>query len=533
MEKVDVLIVGAGASGAAVAWRLSDAGLRVVCLEQGEYPDPKNYPGAGYHWESRKLDQFNVSPNIRKLPADYPINDSDSPIAIANYNAVGGSTILYSGHFPRLHPSDFKVKSLDGVADDWPISYEELEPYFSINDKMMGVSGLVGDPAYPPIQTLLPPIDIGRMGEMLGKGFNKLGWHWWPAYSAIITRRHGNREACINVGTCNTGCPQGAKSSVDVTYWPIALRNGVELRTNCRVKEILVDDDGYAAGARYFCASGELLEVYASIVVVACNGIGTPRLLLNSRSDRFPNGLANTSDMVGRNLMLHPCGYVEGVFSDALDAHLGPQGCCILSQEFYETNVARGFLRGYTMQVLRAPGPLESALAGVARREIPWGAAFHNGFSKRFLHTANLAIVTEDLPDPDNRVTLDPTLKDSNGIPSPRINYRLGNNTKKMLSHGLSRGRELMIAAGAKKTFAFGPVRNTGWHLMGTARMGTNPNTSVVNSKGQTHDVPNLFIVDSSIFVTAGGVNPASTIQALALRISDYIRSEARQLFNK
>jgi choline dehydrogenase-like flavoprotein len=185
------------------------------------------------------------------------------------------------------------------------------------------------------------------------------------------------------------------------------------------------------------------------------------------------------------------------------------------------------------MQVLRAPGPLESALTGVARREIPWGAGFHDGFSKRFLHTANLAIVTEDLPDPENRVTLDHALKDSNGIPSPKISYRLGDNTKKMLSHGLSRGRELMIAAGAKKTVAFGPVRNTGWHLMGTARMGIDPKVSVVNSSGQSHDVPNLFIIDSSIFVTAGGVNPTSTIQALALRISDCIKNEAKHLLNR
>lgn len=532
MNKVDVLIIGAGASGAAAAWRLSEAGLKVICLEQGDYVDPASYPGAKQDWEESKLGQFNASPNVRKLSADYPINDLDSPIAIANYNAVGGSTILYSGHFPRLHPSDFRVRSLDGVADDWPISYKDLEPYFCLNDKIMGISGLGGDPAYPPIDNLLPPIDIGRMGELLGKGFNKLGWHWWPAYAGIVTRHYGNREPCINVGTCNTGCPQGAKSSVDITYWPIALRNGVELRTNCRVKEILVDNQGHAVGVRYFDSEGVECEINAGIIVLACNGIGTPRLLLNSRSERFPNGLANSSDMVGRNLMLHPTGYVEGIFSETLDAHLGPQGCCILSQQFYESDPARGFLRGYTMQILRAPGPLEAALAGVARREIPWGEGFYDGFTRRFLHTANLAIITEDLPDPENRVTLDPVLKDSHGIPSPKIYYRLGENTKKMLSHGLTRGRELMNASGAKKTAAFGPVRNTGWHLMGTARMGLDPSRSVVNSRGQTHDVPNLFIIDSSIFVTSGGVNPASTLQAVALLISDCIIEEAKALLN-
>ena len=532
MNKVDVLVVGAGASGAATAWRLSQAGLKVICLEQGDHVDPALYPGSKQNWEESKLAHFNVSPNVRKLSADYPINDLDSPIAIANYNAVGGSTILYSGHFPRFHPSDFRVKSLDGVADDWPITYRDLEPYFSLNDKMMGISGLSGDPAYPPIDNLLPPVDIGQMGELLGRGFNKLGWHWWPSYAGIVTRRYGNREPCINVGTCNTGCPQGAKSSVDVTYWPVALRNGVELRTNCRVKEILVNDRGHAVGVRYYDSDGAVCEIQAPIIVMACNGVGTPRLLLNSRSERFPNGLANSSDMVGRNLMLHPCGYVEGVFSETLDAHLGPQGCCILSQQFYESEPARGFLRGYTMQILRAPGPLEAALAGVARRDIPWGEGFYDGFNRRFQHTANLAIITEDLPDVGNRVTLDPVLTDSHGIPSPKIQYRLGENTKKMLSHGLTRGRELMIAAGAKKTAAFGPVRNTGWHLMGTARMGLDSRKSVVNSRGQAHDVPNLFIVDSSVFVTSGGVNPVSTLQAVALLISDHIKEEARDLIN-
>lgn len=184
------------------------------------------------------------------------------------------------------------------------------------------------------------------------------------------------------------------------------------------------------------------------------------------------------------------------------------------------------------MQILRAPGPMESALAGVARRVIPWGKGFHNGFAQRFLHTANLSIITEDLPDLENRVTLDPVLTDSNGIPSPKIHYRLGENTKKMLSHGLTRGRELMIAAGAQKTAAFGPVRNTGWHLMGTARMGLDSRSSVVNSKGQAHDVSNLFIVDSSVFVTSGGVNPASTLQAVALLIADSIKKEASSLLN-
>jgi len=529
---IDVLIVGAGATGAAVAWSLSSTSLNIMCLEQGDRMEASEYPSTKRNWEILREHEYHVSPNVRKLPADYPINDKGSPIAIANFNAVGGSTILYSGHFPRFHPSDFRVKSLDGVADDWPINYRQLEPFFALNDKMMGVSGLAGDPAYPQIDGLLPPVALGRMGEVMGKGFNKLGWHWWPSYSAIITRTYNGREKCINLGPCNSGCAQGAKGSVDITYWPHALRNGVKLKTRCRVREVTVNPRGYADGVIYFDETGVECRQEARLVILACNGVGTPRLLLNSRSKQFPDGLANRSGLVGKNLMLHPLGYVEGIFKEPLDSHLGPQGCCIFSHEFYETDKSQGFVRGYTMHILRGPGPIETAISGYMRREIPWGVNHHKEFAARFGRTIGLAIIVEDLPEPHNCVTLDDDLTDSNGIPAPKITYRLSENSKKMLAHGINRGREVMDAAGSFKNIAFGPVRNTGWHLMGTARMGTDPNNSVVDAWGRSHDVKNLFIVDSSIFVTAGGVNPASTMQAIALYIADYIKENLNCLLN-
>lgn len=524
MKDIDVLIIGAGASGAAAAWNLSSAGISVMCLEQGEQQDPDQYPSTNVNWESFKYTTSNVSPNVRNLPSDYPINDKDSPIAIANFNAVGGSTVLYSGHFPRFHPSDFKVRTLDGVADDWPIDYKLLEPYFDLNDRMMGVAGLPDDPAYPPINIYFPPIPLGKIGEVIGRGFNKLGWHWWPSYSAILTREHNGRGKCINLGPCNTGCPQGAKASVDITYWPAALGNGVILKTNARVREIVVNESDIATGAIYYDEVGVEHFQPAKIVILACNGVGTPRLLLNSKSKNFPDGLANRSGLVGKNLMLHPLGYVEGVFEDQLLSHLGPHGCCLQSQEFYETDISRGFVRGYTMQLLRGPGPLETALSGFLRREIPIGLNHHKEMRNRFGKTIGMGIIVEDLPEPENQVTLDPSLKDRFGIPAPKIAYRLSENSKKMLAHGLDRGKEVMKAAGAKNVSTFGPVRNTGWHLMGTARMGISPKSSVVNEIGQSHDVRNLFIVDSSVFVTGGGVNPASTLQAIALYVSDQIK---------
>jgi choline dehydrogenase-like flavoprotein len=515
-----------------VAWSLSETNASILCLEQGDRMEASDYPSAKRNWEVLKQREYHVSPNVRKLPTDYPINDKESPIAISNFNAVGGSTILYSGHFPRFHPSDFKVKSLDGVADDWPVDYYQLEPYFSENDKMMGVSGIADDPAYPPINGLLPPIPLGKMGNTIAKGFNNLGWHWWPSYSAIITRSYKGREKCINLGPCDTGCAQGAKSSVDITYWPVALRNGVKLKTRCRVREISVDNTGKANGVIYYDESGTECQQLANIVIVACNGVGTPRLLLNSYSKLFPDGVANRSGLVGKNLMLHPLGYVEGVFDEPIYSYLGPQGCCIQSQEFYETDTKRGYVRGYTMQILRGPGPVETAISGVVRREIPWGLDHHRTFAKLFGHTIGMGIIVEDLPELHNTVTLDPNIVDSNGIPAPKITYKLSENSKKMLVHGLKRGKEVMTAAGSLKNLAFGPVRKAGWHLMGTARMGKDPKSSVVNEWGQSHDVKNLFIVDSSIFVTSAGVNPVSTMQALALYIADAMKKNIKSLLN-
>ncbi|MBL4868707.1 MAG: NAD(P)-binding protein, partial [Pseudomonadales bacterium] len=202
---VDVLIVGAGASGAAVAWSLVDTRMRILCLEQGDWTKSAEYPTTKLDWEARSFKEMHIDPNVRANDWDYPINDDESPITVVNFNGVGGSTILYGAHFPRLHPSDFRVKSLDGVADDWPVDYDLLEPYFAENDRMMGISGLAGDPSCPPKQPPLPPIPLGVLGETIAKGYNKLGWHWWPSDSAIISQAYGGRDKCLNLGPCMTG----------------------------------------------------------------------------------------------------------------------------------------------------------------------------------------------------------------------------------------------------------------------------------------------------------------------------------------
>ena len=522
-------MIGAGAAGSAVCAHLAEHGVRVACLEQGDWVPRASIPTTHLRWEAARLTTHNGSPNVRRLPADYPINDAESDLMPLLYNAVGGSTIHWGAHFPRLRPSDFRVRTLDGVADDWPLDYEELAPYYERNDLHVGVSGVDGDPGNPPRSPRqMPPVPLGRGGELLAAAFDRLGWHWWPCDAAINTRAYGEgRGVCINCGPCDLGCPQGARSSADLVYWPSALRHGAVLHTNARVAEITLDERGRADGAAYFDGDGVLRQQRAQVVVVACSAIGTPRLLLASRSERFPDGLANSSGLVGKRLMMHPIAMVTGVFDEPLDGYKGPFVASLVCQHFYETDAARGFVRGYQMQLCRSNGPLGTAFGLPYLPRIDWGADHHRDFLEQFAHSASLAVTAEDLPDERNAVTLDPALTDAHGIPAPAVRYRIDENSRAILDHGIARAGEALAEAGAAKVLPLGAI-DVAFHLLGTARMGADPRTSVFDRFGRSHDVPNLFVADSSLFVTGGAVNPASTVQALALRTADHILETRR-----
>lgn len=528
-DKVDVLVVGGGASGAAFAWSMADTRMRVLCLEQGDWVSQNSYPTNGTDWESRE--DFHFDPNIRGRVTDYPINVEESDIRIANFNGVGGGTILYAGHYPRLHPSDFRTRTLDGVGDDWPIDYSTLEPYYDEDSRITGVAGMTGDPAYPGKSAQMPPIPLGRSGTLMANAFNSLGWHWWPTDCAINTRQYEGRDKCVNLGACCSGCAQGAKASTDITYWPLALRAGVELRTRCRVREITVGSDGMATGVIYFDKDGVEHRQEAEVVVVACNGVGTPRLLLNSRSGAFPNGLANSSGLVGRNLMFHPFAMVRGLFDQELDGPRGPHKS-ISCHQFYETDVERGFVRGFAFEMHRGMGLVTTMAQALIGGKLPWGAAHHGAARARIDRVTGIIAVCEDLPELHNRVTLDPIAKDAHGIPAPRIQYKISDNSARMMEFAVNRAQEVLLAAGARETEIEAPMRYAGWHLLGTARMGRDPETSVTNEWGRCHDVKNLFVVDGSLFVTAGAVNPTRTIQALALYVASSIKSRLANLFD-
>ena len=514
-DPVDVVVVGAGMGGAAFCARLSERAkhLRIVCLERGGWVDTATMPAWRSEWQRATINEWASSPNLRlRAPtpspsADYAIDDSGSPFKPLMWNGVGGSTINWAAHFPRLHPSDFKTRTLDGVGDDWPFGYFDLEPYYDLNDAAMGVSGLAGDPAYPPKPPrAMPPLALGRLGVTAARGFDALGWHWWPVDAAINSAPHNGRAACNHCGPCQQGCVNRAKASVDVTYWPQAIASGVALRPHCVVREVVIEA-GRATGVVYRDADGREVTQRAAVVVVAGNGIGTARLLLAS-------GLA--SPALGRNLMFHPAAYARGMFEEELDGPVGPIGCALYSHEFYETDERRGFKRGVHLQVTRESIPLMQAL----RLEPAWGRDAHRLLREEFRHSIAILVLAEDLAEAHNRVALTDRME-ADGLPGVKVDYTLSDHSRRSLDFGLDRAEEVLRAAGAHRVVRLPLAPLTGWHLMSTARMGSDPATSVTDGRGRCHAAPNVIVADGSLFPTVGAVNPASTIGALALKIAD------------
>ena len=517
----DVLVIGAGAAGSVAAKHLAEAGFSVVCLEQGGWRSAGEFPGDKLEFELLVEKDWNADPNVRGRPEDYPTECSESDIAPVMFNAVGGSTIHFGAQWTRMRPVDFKVRTAEGIGDDWPVSYDEMLPFYERMDAEMGISGMAGDPAYPPGEAPpLPPLPIGKIGRKAAEGMNQLGWHWWPAAHAIPSEPRDNQARCARRGTCMFGCPEGAKGSTDLTLWPDALQAGARLITGARVREITSNGKGLATGALWIDREGREQRQEADVVVLAANGIGTPRLLLLS-------GLANSSGLVGRRLMLHPYMSVLGIYEEELDSWLGPWGTPLLSLQFADTDEARGFPRGAQWDVMPIGGPLMA----LARYEgLPfeqrWGTRFHELARRTVGHAFDWGVGIEDLPSEKNLVTLDAALVDGDGIPAPRVVYRIDEDGRRNLAWQLGRAREAHEAAGAVDTLVT-DWSAWGWHLLGTCRMGDDPATAVVDRWGRAHDVPNLYLVDGSVFVTSGPQPPTATVCANAARCCAHVIAAA------
>ncbi|MCW2546997.1 MAG: oxidoreductase, partial [Mycobacterium sp.] len=398
----------------------------------------------------------------------------------------------------------------DGVAVDWPLSYEELQPFYEEVDRQFGVSGLGGNPAYPEGEDPpLPPLPIGP-GMEVARVHAKRGWHWWPDSNAILSVARDGRRPCVQRGTCGHGCDEGAKASTDLTHWPRFLAAGGALITRAEVRRILVDRADRATGIEWLDEHGREHVHEADVVLLAANGIGTPRLLLASADDRHPDGLANSSGLVGRNLMLHPMTLVEGVNAEGAPWH-GHNGGLINSIEFYRSDPSRGFVRGARWALTAGGLPLATALGP----RVGWGEQHHRQLREHVGRRVMWVLLAEDLPEESNRVTLS-DVSGPSGVAGAAINYRIGDNTKKLLAWHAEKATESLAEAGMRDLRLTQAAANG--HFMGTVRMGDDPAVSVCDRWGFTHQIRNLGIIDGSVFPTAGGMNPTSTICALALR---------------
>ena len=514
-EPVDFCIVGTGAGGGVLAQRLARFGFSVVALEAGP-------------WHDTERDM--VSDEAGSAPLfwnDLRITGGENPLELGANNSgrgVGGSTIHYAGFCPRFHPSDFRVRTLDGVAVDWPISYEEIEPYYVQMEGEYPVSGPARYPWGQPHGYPYAPLQAGTAGQKLIEGCVKLGI---PVVAggpvAIPAGRTGKRPHCIMRGFCLLGCKVGAKSSTLVSHIPDAVEHGAEIRTGCMAFEIPTGDDGQATGVRYYHTDdgGSVREELqrARAVIVAGYAIESPRLLLNSASGRFPHGLANSSGLVGKHLMAQAGPVVWGRFDEMIRQYKAPPACA-LTEQFYETDPRNDFVRGYALQSV---SPLPIAMAHLlADEDGRFGEALVAAM-QAYNHYAAIGVLGEILPDTRNSVTIHPTEQDQYGIPVPYVRFSLFGNDRRMMRAGINRARAVLTAAGATETHAVERYA----HLVGTCRMGFSPADSVVDRWCRSWDVPNLLVCDGSVLPTQGSANPALTISALAARTADWLRTAA------
>ena len=539
-DPVDFAIIGSGAAGGIIARELSAAGFNVVVFEQGPYRKAQDFTHDEYSviFNSELLGggQPASGQTFRQTEDQVAVSPMHQPVRYAQ--TVGGSSVHFSANFWRFRQSDFRERSLLGPISgtnfaDWPITYEELEPYYTRVDWEIGVSGEPGPFDAPRSRPFpMPPLPIKSSGALLEKAASKLGLHaqWEP--HAILSKPLNGRAACIKCGHCMFfGCEVGAKSSSLAAMIPLAEATGrCEIRAESAVFRIETDASGRASEVLYYDRNGQEQSQRAKAVIVSANGAETARLLLMSSSERHPDGLANSSGFVGRNLMFNAHGVVDGVFENPLNEYKGAQVSKVI-HDFYETDPARGFYGGggIDARALWSATPILHAMLGMPHDVPAWGKAFKDAMAHNFTRQMSLACATTSLALDRNNITLDPTSKDRWGRPAIRLTYLDHDDDLSTVRFLVARAEELMDAAGAKKFWAHDVTPTDGGeHLLGTARMGDDPASSVIDRYHRSHDVPNLFICDGSSFVTSGRGQPTMTIMALAFRAAEHIAAAAR-----
>ncbi|MBV8377142.1 MAG: GMC family oxidoreductase [Verrucomicrobia bacterium] len=515
-EEIDYLIVGVGSAGGVLLQRLARAGFKVVGIEAGPFWDTER------DWVSDEVGSHQL------YWEDLRITGGKNPLTLGANNCgkgVGGGSVHWAAFTPRFHPSDFEVYTRDGVGADWPISYWELKPYYELLELEMPVAGPPWYPWGDPHSYAFGPHPMGGVGNTLVRGCTNLGIGvsvGGPV--AILSGSRGKRPHCIYRGYCIQGCKVGAKASTLITHVPDALAKGAEIRDRSMVSHIYHDrKTNRVTGVSYLDQDGTEHFQKAKAIIVSGYAIETPRLLLNSACDGHENGLANSSDTVGRYLMAQAGNVILGRFDEPVRMYKAPPAHA-LTEEFYETDPNRDFARGFAIQTV-GPLPIAFATQMMAARGC-WGWGLRR-IMMDYNHWSAFGLLGEILPWPGNRVTLAEET-DQFGLRVAHVNFDLYDNDKKLIEFGKEKVEQVMRAAGATEI-----VQEARYaHLVGAARMGKDPATSVVDGFGRTHDIANLFVCDGSILPTQGSANPGLTIQALAARTADYLISQGTKIFN-
>ncbi|HLX62989.1 MAG TPA: GMC family oxidoreductase [Planctomycetota bacterium] len=508
-DTTDVAVVGAGACGALVAKELAARGFSVTIVEAGQRFGASNPLG-------------NSEANAGKIMWSEPRNFVGRDFVVPKCGVgVGGGTLTWLGVMPRFHRDDFRTQSSEGVGADWPIGYDDLRPHYEKIEREFGLAGECGPFAPEPYALPMPPHRFSWHAQVLARGARKLGAHPFAPPIAINSEARDGRPACIYCGWCASGCPTEAKATSANTYLNRAEQMGVRIISDSFVHRINYSAaKGRATGVEYLDARRGEHRINSRAVILAGHAIETPRLLLLSANTTFPNGLANSSGLVGKNFMSHPTWQVFGTFDEPVNAFKGMQMGHMMVQDFYKSDARRGCARGFVLMSYMMTPATYANLSGQS-----FGAELKD-FLYDYPRTAAWWAHAEGLPDERNTITLDPEMRDARDIPAARVTYEWGANDVKLAAAARDKASELMSASGARK------IRiglNYGAHAMGSCRMGGDARKSVVNERCQSHDIPNLFVCDTSVFVTGAGVNPTLTAMAIADRAVGHIAESARK----
>ena len=539
-ESVDFVIVGSGAAGGVMARELAQAGFNVVVLEQGPRREAQDFEHDELkYWFDYGItnDPSRCPQSFRKTPFDTARPSAPGAMLPLTYaRTVGGSSVHFAGNYWRFHEAEFHERTLLGAVpgaalDDWPVSYAELEPYYTKVDWEIGVSGLAGaHPNEPPRSRPypMPPLPVKSSGVLLERGARRLGLHPFPAPLAIASQPYRGRAACIHCGFClGFGCEARAKGATLYTMLPEAEATGrCEVRSDSYVFRVATGKTGRVTGVHYFGRDQRERFQHARAVVMCANGAETPRLLLLSASSQFPDGLANSSGLVGRHLMLNQQSSSYGLFAHELNEYKSVQATRVV-HDFYDADPKLGFYGGGGIDARIGRNPASWALSGPPGPQ--WGKEYKDHL-RSFPRSMLAAGWTTSLPVEANSVSLDPVLKDAWGLPALRCTYKDHPDDLKFAAWLRDHADEILEAAGALKVWRKPIAEMTvGLVALGTCRMGNDPRRSVIDRFHRTHDVPNLFLCDGSSFVTSGRGQPTMTIQALAFRAAEHIAGLARR----